>query len=226
MYFKMENIVHVPMLHDVNFSSITLWFTGRGGERIISLESFVWRTNSSTQGTYSTWAGSVRSTSSLISLLLKKQFVVWYFGPSLIFAGPTKNAEVNHLNWDEVRITAATKHSACMAGAKKGRRRRWEGRGDKIMQRGIAGKRSAASLFLPFPFLQIPHLFQFDTCHGSNRRVSISQHSAGGCLSSISNICFGKLQMQPPCEQIHTKTPLWGFNKIACSVLISHPVDK
>ena len=131
MYFKMENIVHVPMLQDVNFSSITLWFTGRGGERIISLESVVWRTNSSTQGTYSTWAGSVRSTSSLISLLLKKQFVVWYFGPSLIFAGPTKNAEVNHLNWDEVRITAATKHSACMAGAKKGRRRRWGGRGDK-----------------------------------------------------------------------------------------------
>ena len=146
----------------------------------------------------------------IISLLLEKQFVVWYFGPNLTSAGPTKNAEVNHLNWDEVRITATTKHAACVAGAK----------------RGIAGKRSVASLLPPYslppdsPPLSIRHLPR------QKQSVPISQHSAGGCLSGISNISFGKLQMQPPCEQIHAKTPLWGFNKIVCSVLISHPVDK
>ena len=120
MYCKMKNIVPSCMLRDVSLSSITLWFTGRGGERIISLESFVWRTNSSTEGTYSTWAGSVCSTSSLQAYYYRNKF-----GPSLTSDGPIKHVAVYHLNWDEVIITAATKQAACVTGAKKERGRGW-----------------------------------------------------------------------------------------------------
>ena len=96
----------------------------------------------------------------------------------------------------------------------------------EINAKGNSWEKKCSISFPPFspppdsPPLSIRHLPR------QQQRVPISQHSAGGCLSGISNICFGKLQMQPPCEQTHTKTPLWRFNKIACSVLISHPVDK
>jgi len=112
-----------------------------------------------------------------------------------------------------------------VAGAKKGRGRRRGGVGE-INAKGNSWEKKCGISFPPYslppdsPPLSIRHLPR------QKQSMPISWQSAGGCLSGISNISFGKLQMQPPGEQIHTKTQLWGFNKIACSVLISHPVDK
>ena len=102
-----------------------------------------------------------------------------------------------------------------------------EGEGEgKINAKGNSSEKKCGISFPPlFPSSRFPTSFD-STPAQQKQSVPIPQHSAGGCLSGISNISFGKLQMQPPCEQIHAKTPLLGSNKIVCSVLISHPVDK